>query len=68
MHVCTTADLGPHFIAWAGVVQGRPVAVVTPLAHDDNTIAAQARELLDRAGITCADCTTCPVGLTIKGA
>jgi hypothetical protein len=69
MYICTTADLGPDFIAWAGVIHGRPVAVVTPRAHDDSTIAAQAAELLHRAGISCASCTTlCPVGLVRKEA
>lgn len=68
MYVCTTADLGPTFIAWAGVVDGRPVAVVTPLAQDDDTMAAQAAELLRRAGINCGTCTTCPVGLAMKEA
>jgi hypothetical protein len=68
MFLCTTADLGSDFVAWAGMVDGRPVAVVTPHAQNDGTVAAQAAELLRRTGISCGACTHCPVGLAMKEA
>lgn len=65
MYVCTTADLGPDFIAWAGVIDERPVAVVTPRAKTDSTIAGQAAELLRRMEFPCSGCAdSCPIGLS----
>ncbi|WBP89469.1 hypothetical protein [Kitasatospora cathayae] len=63
MHVCTTADLGPSFIAWAGVVNGSTTALITERANDDDETAEQAVELLRRLGIDCSTCTACPLGL-----
>ncbi|MFJ6616635.1 hypothetical protein ACIQOW_03500 [Kitasatospora sp. NPDC091335] len=63
MHVCTTADLGPSFIAWAGAVHGTITALVTERAQHDDAAALQAIELLRRAGLDCGTCTSCPLGL-----
>lgn len=68
MFTCTTADLGPGFIGWAGVVDGREVALVTPRALDDVIIRAQVAELLRRAGFDCSSCSGCPLGLPTQEA
>jgi hypothetical protein len=63
MHVCTTADPGPGFIAWTAIINGTSVAVVTPAAADDDSVWAQVSAHLGRAGINCGTtCLTCPVG------
>ena len=68
MFECTTADLGPDFIGWAGVVDGRAVAIMTPRALDDVIIGAQVAELLSRAGFDCSSCLECPLGLPTQEA
>ena len=61
MHVCTSADLGPDFIAWTATIEGTPVALVTPAAADDDDVRAQVVDLLRQAGIDCGSCTMCPI-------
>lgn len=63
MHVCTSADLGPSFIAWAGVVNGSTTALVTSRAETDDEAAQQAVLLLRQVGVDCTSCTSCPLGL-----
>lgn len=63
MHVCTSADLGPSFIAWAGVVNGTATALIAERAQDDDETADQAAELLRQLGFDCGTCTACPLGL-----
>ncbi|MFD4394715.1 hypothetical protein [Kitasatospora sp. NPDC058478] len=63
MHVCTSADLGPSFIAWAGVVNGTITALVTTRALDNDETAQQAADLLRRLGVSCGTCPECPLGL-----
>ena len=58
MHVCTTADLGPDFIAWAGVVHGESIALVSPTTLTNGPARQQALEILRRAGINCGICAT----------
>lgn len=61
MHVCTTADLGPDFIAWVGVVHGGQAAILSPRTLTEEPARRQALELLSAAGFDCAQCTTaCP--------
>lgn len=63
MHVCTSADLGPSFIAWAGVVNGCTTALVTSHAEADDDLAQQAVAMLRQFDVDCASCTSCPLNL-----
>lgn len=63
MHVCTSADLGPNFVAWAGVVNGSTTALVTSRATSDDDLAQQAVALLRQFDVDCSTCTSCPLGL-----
>jgi hypothetical protein len=66
MHVCTSADLGPLFYGWAGVVNGTTIALISVRAQTEPAVADAAAELLQRAGVDCGSCTlsVCPAGLT----
>ena len=59
---CFTTDLGPHFYAWAGIIMGETVLVLSPQVRTDPTARRAALALLKRRGHAHnADTHNCPL-------
>ncbi len=62
MHELLTADLGPDFYGFHGLVTGRIVCVATPRVEHDAEARRIVRNLIRRQGGDCAACQACIIG------
>jgi hypothetical protein len=63
-HKFITLDQGPSFVGWSGLVGETVVCVMTPAVHTDPAIRRIARQLVQRQGGDCAECSQdCPLRL-----
>lgn len=62
MHQLLTADLGPGFYGFQGMVDGKHVCMATYEVEHDADKRRIVRDLFERQGGDCASCLNCPIG------
>lgn len=62
MHEMVTADLGPGFHGFRGLIDGKLVCVATPQVLHDAAARRIMRDLVRRQGGDCDACRRCLMG------